>query len=724
MYGFHCQITCQLRIFSRRRWWIWALFCLWGILVFDVRNHAVYLWKQAPLLRLLPPFIGGILLYWSAHAGILAAARIACMGFTGCLLYVCLPARRQYFFRWLMGISVYALLVATGITAGFYRNNLNNTTHYSRFQPRHAFLVVSVADYPTERPQSFKALVEVKQIILGNCGIRSTGQILLYLRKDSLAAKVSYGDRLLLRADLQPIGSSNNPAGFDYQRYCRLNGIIHQCFAGPANYCVLPGKERETLQVVLHSIQESVLSVLRQHIRGDTEQGLAEALLLGYKQDLDKDLLQVYANTGIVHIIAISGMHLGLIYWILSQLVRPLRRIKKLSWSAPVLILAGLWLFALLTGAGPSILRSAIMFSCIVVGERLSRRSVIYNSLAAAAFLLLCWQPAWLWDAGFQLSFTAVLSILVFAKPVYNCWYIRNNAANYIWKMLSVTLAAQVLTTPVSIFHFHQFPVYFLIANLVAIPLSTLVIFLEIFLCLLAPFPRIAALTGLATEWLIKLMNLFAAAVARLPYAVWDGLQISFVQLLFLYLLITAISCYLLARIRQAVWPALLCVLLFFVLRDQSFSDSYRNRLLVVYNIPGQSLVDFISGRHCVAVGSPLHPAAQRSRSFFRVMVTDSLPSLARNGPCYQFYGRRVVVLDSLSGLPAAAAADETALIILTHNTKLGLSELSAAFRCTHFVADGSNQRGRVRKWEKEARGAGLNCYYVGDKGAFVMNFN
>lgn len=668
--------------------------------------------------------MAGILLYWTAHTGITTAVRIAGIGGSACLLYVCLPAGRQYLFRWLMGVSVYALLVAAGITVAFHRDNLNHKKHYTRFPVQHALLVVVVADYPTERPQSYKALVQVKQITLGNRRIEAGGKILLYLRKDSLAARVSYGDRLLLRADLQTIGGSNNPGGFDYQRYCRLNGILHQCFAGPGNWRVLPGRESSALQMLLYTIQEKVLSVLRQHIRGDTAQGLAEALLLGYKQDLDKDLLQAYANTGIVHIIAISGMHLGLIYWILYQLVRPLRRTKKLSGLAPLFILAGLWLFALLTGAGPSILRSAIMFSCIVIGQSLSRRPMIYNSLAAAAFLLLCWQPAWLWDAGFQLSFTAVLSILVFARPVYNCWYIRNKPADYIWKMLSVTLAAQVLTTPVSIFHFHQFPVYFLLANLVAIPLSTIVIFLEIFLCLLAPFPVLASLTGITTEWLITLMNRFAAAIARLPYAVWGGLQISFVQLLLLYFFIASISCIFLARIRQAVWPALLCVLLFFLLRDQSFSDSYRNRLLIVYNIPGQSLVDFISGRYCVAVGDPLQAVAQRSRSVFRVMVTDSLPSLSRFGPCYQFYGRRVIVLDSVSSLPAAPPADETTLIILTRNSRYGLSELSAAFRCKHFVADGSNQRSRVRKWEKEARGAGLDCYYVGDKGAFVMNFN
>ena len=196
------------------------------------------------------------------------------------------------------------------------------------------------------------------------------------------------------------------------------------------------------------------------NIKGDKELGLAEALLIGYKDDLDKTLVQSYTNTGVVHIIAISGLHLGLIYWLLVQLLKPLQRRKYMKWLRPVIIILGLWLFSLLAGAQPSILRSAVMFTCIVIGETIAKKTSIYNSLALSAFGLLCWNPYWLWDVGFQLSYSAVLSIIIFMRPVYNLLYVKNKILDFFWKINAVTIAAQILTLPLSIYHFHQFPVY------------------------------------------------------------------------------------------------------------------------------------------------------------------------------------------------------------------------------------------------------------------------
>ena len=158
--------------------------------------------------------------------------------------------------------------------------------------------------------------------------------------------------------------------------------------------------------------------------------GLAEALLIGYKDDLDKTLVQSYSNTGVVHVIAISGLHLGLIYWLLLMLFKPLQK-RKLKWLRPVFILTGLWLFSLLAGAQPSVLRSAVMFTCIVLGDSFARKSSIYNTLALSALLLLCINPYWLWDVGFQLSYAAVLSIVIFMQPIYNWFYIKNKVLGF-----------------------------------------------------------------------------------------------------------------------------------------------------------------------------------------------------------------------------------------------------------------------------------------------------
>ena len=180
---------------------------------------------------------------------------------------------------------------------------------------------------------------------------------------------------------------------------------------------------------------------MRTNIKGDKELGLAEALLIGYKDDLDKTLVQSYSNTGVVHIIAISGLHLGLIYWLLNLLLKPLSKRKKWRWLRPIIAVSCLWFFSLLAGgiSFHSSIRSHVYLYCcrqIVF----ARKTSIYNTLAVSAFFLLCYNPYWLWDVGFQLSYSAVLSIIIFMQPIYNLFYIKNKFLDFIWKLNAVTL--------------------------------------------------------------------------------------------------------------------------------------------------------------------------------------------------------------------------------------------------------------------------------------------
>ena len=236
--------------------------------------------------------------------------------------------------------------------------------------------------------------------------------------------------------------------------------------------------------------RQVILSILRRYIDGQKEAGLAEALLIGYKDDLDKTLVQSYTNTGVVHVIAISGLHLGLIYRILLLVLKPLHTNVTLRWLEADSYIVRSMGIQFMAGAQPSILRSAVMFTFIVAGENFSKgpRSTI---LALSAFFLLCYNPFWLWDVGFQLSYSAVLSIVIFMKPVYRLFYVKNKLLDYLWQLNAVTLAAQILTLPVSIYHFHQFPAHFILTNVLAVPLSSVILIGEIILCVIsfAPVP-------------------------------------------------------------------------------------------------------------------------------------------------------------------------------------------------------------------------------------------
>ncbi|HUQ67559.1 MAG TPA: ComEC/Rec2 family competence protein, partial [Flavitalea sp.] len=256
--------------------------------------------------------------------------------------------------------------------------------------------------------------------------------------------------------------------------------------------------------------------------------------MIGYKNDLDKTLIQSYSNTGVVHVVAISGLHLGLIYSILNIICSSFKR-KLLR---PVIILTGLWLFTLLAGASPSVLRSAMMFSTIVVGDELSKKSSVLNNLAISAFILLCYDPFWLWDLGFILSYGALLSIVLFMKRVYNLYLSENKICDTIWKVNAVTISAQILTLPVLIYYFNQFPNLFIITNFIAIPLSGIVLIGEILLCSIYFIEPVARYCGKLLTIIIKLMNGVVEYINHLSFSSTRDIHINFLQVVLLYVFI------------------------------------------------------------------------------------------------------------------------------------------------------------------------------------------
>jgi competence protein ComEC len=232
-------------------------------------------------------------------------------------------------------------------------------------------------------------------------------------------------------------------------------------------------------------------------------------------------------------------------------------------WSTPLLILSGLWIFTFLAGASPSVLRSAVMFTCIVAGETMNRKSSLLNSLSASAFLLLCIQPYWLWDAGFILSYLALLSIALFNQPLYELTVLKNKMLDGIWKLNAVTLAAQVLTMPVIIYYYGQFPALFMLTNSIAIPLSSIILLGEILLCALSFWAPLAALTGNILESLIRLMNATIVYIDRMHFSTIKNIDISFAQMLFLYSFITFVSCWLILHKKQGLPASLLAAICF-----------------------------------------------------------------------------------------------------------------------------------------------------------------
>ncbi len=514
--------------------------------------------KEIPFLRLIIPFVGGIVVEYYCHIPYLLYG----IGVLCCVIGVLLPA--SLFFRlryaWVAGSFINGFLFFSGCVVCGMHNCEDVMKQLRLMSASSQPIVVTVQEPPIEKNKSWKTLaVTATDPSVG---------INIYFRKDSLPLTITYGDRIAFIAPLSEITNIPAYGSFDYKRYCALKKIHFQVFLRSGQYIVLKEKNYSVLNLFLFQTRDHIVAILNKYIEGKKQSGLAEALLIGYKDNLDKELMKAYSITGVIHVVAISGMHLGLIYAMLRYICFLFYRNNYGKWVAFFVIVSGLWIFSLLTGASASVVRSAVMFTIIVTGELISRNSSIYNNLAASAFLLLCYNPYWIWDIGFQLSYIAVLSIVLFQKPLYNLFYSPIKCIDACWKLIVITIAAQILTTPLCIFYFQQFPNFFLIANLIAVPLSNVILFAEIMLCFLSVIPVLAAVVGNIIYYLIFFMNSSIEYIGSLPFSTTNNLMIDFPQLVIIYVFIAFMSLWLIRKEKYFLFPMLMTLLLYVLLSE------------------------------------------------------------------------------------------------------------------------------------------------------------
>ena len=687
----------------------------------------IHTWKRAPFIRLLIPMMIGIVVEWGLQINPITFWILLVICFIIAISFFTIPLFERYKRSSINGLTFSVMFFAIGALLSWYENILHaNDWFGNRYQAGDA-LVVTLKEAAVEKTRSYKANASVDLILRNDSAIKANGTIILYFKKDSLTTALSYGDRLVINKSLQEIKNSGNPGGFNYKRYCLFQGITHQVFLKDHEFEMLPASKKNEFKEFINNSRIKVLSILRTNIKGEKELGLAEALLIGYKDDLDKTLVQSYSNTGVVHVIAISGLHLGLIYWLLTWIFKPL---KKFRLVRPIFILSGLWLFSLLAGAQPSVLRSAVMFSCIILGEAFEKRTSIYNSLALSAVLLLCINPFWLWDIGFQLSYAAVLSIIIFMQPVYHWFYIKNKILDLVWKLNAVTIAAQILTVPASIYHFHQFPTSFLLTNFVAVPLSSLVLFGEILLCLFSFIPSIANVTGDLLYWLIKIMNTYIEWVEKLPFSLWNNLQISFLQALLLLIVAACLGHWLIEKNRNSLKYGLIALLGFVVLRTTSFIQANNREQIIVYNVPQKQAIDLIDGRKLLFVGDTGLLADDFVRNFHispsrilhRVEAASTFTDYEQDENMLIYKNKKILIINKTKHFFPIAYKVPVDLLIVSGNPKIYFNQLSETFSVRQVVFDGSCPSWKINYWKKDCDSLHIPWYDVSEKGAFVMN--
>ncbi len=314
----------------------------------------MHLWYKAPFLRLVFPFIAGILIQWYGQFPFRLLIVVFCVLLIAIIIYQFLPLSKKFIFSSFNGIAITILIASLGAILTWIKDIRHAQTWIGKNDPGYNYLMLKLQEPLVEKPNSYKAIASIENSYHQKAVSPVKGNVIIYFKKDSLVSSLGYGSIILIKKPLQEIKNSGNPGSFDYKRYSLFQGITHQIYLATNDFVSFPVKDAKAYKTFLFQSRIWTISVLRKYISGDKEQGLAEALLIGYKDDLDKNLVQSYSNTGVVHVIAISGLHLGIIYWLLLFITKPLKR-KQTSWLRFIVIIAALWGFSLLAGAQPSV---------------------------------------------------------------------------------------------------------------------------------------------------------------------------------------------------------------------------------------------------------------------------------------------------------------------------------------------------------------------------------
>jgi competence protein ComEC len=684
-----------------------------------MRVSSVPLYRKIPFIRILPCFIAGILIqYYFPHAVFLPAV-VLLISLLLLVIHAFISVRSKFRFRKLTATLLYTSLFCIGSLLVRERNISYQKDWIGNYATEAKPVLLQLSTQPIERDKTWKIEADILAFQDQQGWKKASGRILLYIEKR--AKGLQKDQQIITEKSLQPIAQMQNPGSFDYAAYCARQGIYHSLYLTEKDFYVV--QQPKEAKHLLDRAQEYIRGIFHQYIRGQQEQAIAEALVIGYKYDLDDDLLQAYSNTGVVHVIAISGMHLGLIYGILLFLTKLLQRNAISRWIRALLILLLIWSFTLLTGAGPSVLRAAVIFSLMLLGELLVRKNNTYNTLAASAFLLLLVNPFYLWDIGFQLSYLAVLSIVWISGPLYRSVYISFRPLRYLWQLMAVTISAQVLTTPVILYHFHQFPNLFLITNLLIVPLSGLVLYGCIVLLAVSPLHAVALIAGHMIEKTLRVMNQIILFFDQLNFAVTNHIELHFIQVVLYYVMAIAIGCRIIYK--KPLYTIMgvvsgLVIVGFHSNRQITIRNTGR---LVIYQTRGQTMTDIGSGGAYYSWTSD-NPdkTAEKFLASSRTQLgfVQSLGRLStKEYPVVQINDRTLVFTDKAP----KHGFFPVDIVVVQKGAFVNMSDLHRVFNARQYIFDGNNALWKIRKWKKEADSLHLRHHSVPDQGAFVMEY-
>jgi len=693
---------------------------------------------EIPFVILIVPFLLGIGLGLDFSEGIYLDYLIGfllLLSLAFIVLNLTYARLKLYKTKWLGGLLMTAILFLTGWLSVVQYNELNSEHHFSKQQAQ--YFIAKVNNEPIVKNGLVRFTADVKFTI--NKGRQSAvnGTLLMAI-KDSAANAIYYGDELLIPAKYNPIEPPYNPGEFNYKKYLANQNIHYQAFLYPKQYKVIAQNTGNPVIAYSLRLRQRLVEKFKRNMHDTSAIAVASTLILGYKADLSNDVLQAYSKTGTIHVLSVSGAHVAIIYLLLNLVLGFLNRYKYGKLFKALLIITLIWYYSLLTGFSPAVCRAAVMISMVIIGKTFSRYINTLNILAISAFFLLLYDPLFITDVGFQLSYLAVVGLIVFQPIVYKWLTFKNKWADKLWALCSVSIAAQVITFPLSAFYFHQFPVYFLISNLFIIIPAEVIMCVGIAYLLIPQIPVLSTVLGYVLEKSIVIMNKVLAVIEHTPFASIGKIWLNTVEYLLAYVIIICLFYFLFDRKKWLLKVSLAGMLLLCISLSSKKVNAVQSDQITFLNLKKHRGLVFKNGDQAIVLSDM--KADDKNYQYSVQPCLDSLKIekaslldighdtrtawFAKRANLIQFKYKLILVFDDQLPnklLPQKLKVD---YVYVTGNPHTALNVINKSYDYHTLVIDASNTDRIINSLEQQAKIAHVNYQILKRNNSFTVLSN
>ena len=672
---------------------------------------------QFPLARITIGFVLGLLVAYYVQLPVQVVSSILILTFIvfGLLFYFGKNINSIYF-----GVATYLLSFIIGISNQIVHTDFfqkSNYIHDSTLFEKPHFINLTIREKLKNSSYSDRYIAVINRVDKKD----QTGKILLNIPKDSASHELEIGTSLLIKGILTKNKPPNNPNQFDYSRYLENKQIYAQLYADISEIKT-GSKIQKNVWYYSSKLRARILQNLEKNNFNKTELNVALALILGQRQEISADIIRDYQYAGAVHILSVSGLHIGFILLFVTFLLKPIPNTRRGSFIKLIIILLSLSSFAIIAGLAPSVVRSVTMFSFVALGSHLRRSVNIYHTLLVSILLILLVEPSFLFDVGFQLSYVAVFFIIWLQPLLTTLWNPKTKFSKYAWDILTVSFAAQIGTLPLSIYYFHQFPGLFFITNLLIIPMLSIIMALGVVVMILAAFNIIPIFLSQLLEWSIYYLNKTINTIASFEQFIIQDIPLHFYVLISSYLLLFTMIIW----FKKPAFNKLVMVLISIIIFQISYFKIYWNTTteqeLIIFNTKRNSLIaERKAGDITVYAKDSILKTAHKS-SVLKSYCIGNLSSIKHKEELQNyiyFNGKKIFVLDSSGVSPKNNNPD---ILLLTQSSKINLDRLLITMKPKIVIADASNFKNIQRNWKASCEKHKIPFHATAEKGFYKLN--